>query len=186
MRKKSNPTKRNHSSKRIKEQKKTRRKTHKENKKTASKSLSRSSIKNRRLGQIVIQRTSGRKERFDTDKLAQTVSRSGTPYLMARDIAKTVSDKVAPKPSLNKEKKREIVVDGSKVRKMVIKQLKNRNRSDIASSYSGETSRNTRQGRFDMMNKNEPVLDGSAANRSRLLFDGSSKFAKSTKSASTK
>jgi hypothetical protein len=38
--------------------------------------------------EIVVKRSSGRVEKFDTDRLAQTVSRSGLPFLMARDIAK--------------------------------------------------------------------------------------------------
>jgi hypothetical protein len=44
--------------------------------------------------QIVIRRSSGRKEKFDTDRMAQTVSRSGVPFLMARDVAKKVSNKL--------------------------------------------------------------------------------------------
>jgi len=38
--------------------------------------------------QIVIRRSSGRKEKFDADRMAQTVGRSGIPFLMARDVAK--------------------------------------------------------------------------------------------------
>ena len=44
--------------------------------------------------QIVIRRSSGRKEKFDTDRMAQTVGRSGVPFLMARDVAKKVSNKL--------------------------------------------------------------------------------------------
>ena len=40
--------------------------------------------------ELVIKRSSGRKEKFDTNRMAQTVGRSGVPFLMARDIAKTV------------------------------------------------------------------------------------------------
>src|ERR671933_1023636 len=38
--------------------------------------------------QLVIKRSSGRREKFDTTRMAQTVSRSGAPFLMARDVAK--------------------------------------------------------------------------------------------------
>src|SRR6266498_1160856 len=44
--------------------------------------------------EIIVRRSSGRKEKFDTNRLAQTVSRSGVPYLMARDIAKTTTKKI--------------------------------------------------------------------------------------------
>ena len=44
--------------------------------------------------QIVIKRSSGRKEKFDTNRMTQTVGRSGVPFLMARDVAKTVSNKI--------------------------------------------------------------------------------------------
>jgi transcriptional repressor NrdR len=131
---------------------------------------------------IVIRRTSGSKENFDKEKMVQTVSRSGTPYLMARDVAKTVSWKVARnRNKLGNQKGQEIEIDGNVVRKMVIEELKDRNRSDIASSVGGESPESTRQERHEMMNTNEPVPDSIAANRTKLLFDNSTRFAKNTK-----
>ncbi len=44
--------------------------------------------------QITVRRSSGRKEKFDTNRMAQTVGRSGVPFLMARDVAKKVSGKI--------------------------------------------------------------------------------------------
>jgi len=44
--------------------------------------------------EIVVKRSSGRVEKFDTNRLAQTVSRSGVPFLMARDIAKKATKKI--------------------------------------------------------------------------------------------
>jgi transcriptional regulator NrdR family protein len=44
--------------------------------------------------QITIKRSSGRKEKFDTERMSQTVGRSGVPFLMARDVAKKVSRKI--------------------------------------------------------------------------------------------
>jgi transcriptional regulator NrdR family protein len=136
---------------------------------------------------ILIVRSSGRKEKFDADRMAQTISRSGTPFMMARDIAKKVSRKVrATSSSLNTKKGRKEVaeVEGGKVRRLVAEELRERNRPDIASSYTGEKPENTRQGRHSLMNENEPVLDNVAANRSKLLYDGTSYFAKSTRSRS--
>ena len=132
---------------------------------------------------IVVRRTSGRKEKFDKDKMAQTVSRSGTPFLMARDVAKTVSSRISKnKDSLGAgDDRSEVEIDGSVIREMVADEIKSRNRPDIAASLSGESPENTRQGRHGLANDNEPVLDSTAANRTKLLYDNSSRFAKSTK-----
>ena len=130
---------------------------------------------------ILIVRSSGRKEKFDVNRMAQTISRSGTPFLMARDISKKVSRKIkASNTSLKTKGVTE--VEGEKVRRLVADELRQRNRFDIASSYTGEKPENTRQGRHSLMNENEPVLDNVAANRSKLLYDGTSHFAKSTRS----
>jgi transcriptional repressor NrdR len=147
---------------------------------------------------IIIKRTSGRREKFETDKMAKTVSRSGTPFLLARDVAKTVSEKVLWKgddatatEKEGEEKMRAsspstIEVDAGEVRKMVADELRERNRPDIASSYSGERPENTRQGRHELMKENQPLHDADAANQSKLLFDSSTNMAKSTRPSSMK
>lgn len=132
---------------------------------------------------LVVRRTSGRKEKFDKDKMAQTVSRSGTPFLMARDVAKTVSGRISRNKDMlgAGDDRSEVEIDGSVIREMVADEIKSRNRPDIASSLSGESPENMRQGRHARANDNEPVLDSTAANRTKLLYDNSSRFAKSTK-----
>jgi hypothetical protein len=128
--------------------------------------------------------------------MTQTVSRSGTPFLLARDIAKTVSEKVMRKgdnSSTTEEEKQmkappssTIEVDAGEVRRMVAEELRERNRPDIASSYSGEQPENTRQGRHELMKENQPLHDADAANQSKLLFDSSTNMAKSTRPSSMK
>ena len=152
--------------------------------------------KRTKTSDIIIKRTSGRREKFETDKMAQTVSRSGTPFLLAREVAKTVSEKVVRKGSDTtategeKEKRTSspstIEVDAVEVRKMVAEELKERNRPDIASSYSGERPENTRQGRHELMKENQPLHDADAANQSKLLFDSSTSMAKSTRPSTMK
>jgi transcriptional repressor NrdR len=153
--------------------------------------------KRTKISDIIIKRTSGRREKFETDKMAQTVSRSGTPFLLARDVAKTVSEKVmrrgndiAAKEGGGEEERTSspstIEVDAGQVRKMVAEELKERNRPDIASSYSGERPENTRQGRHELMKENQPLHDADAANQSKLLFDSSTNMAKSTRPSSMK
>ena len=148
------------------------------------------------MSEIIIKRTSGRREKFETDKMAQTVSRSGTPFLLARDIAKTVSEKVMRKgdnSSAAEEEKQmktspssTIEVDAGEIRRMVAEELRERNRPDIASSYSGEQPENTRQGRHELMKENQPLHDADAANKSKLLFDSSTNMAKSTRPSTMK
>ena len=51
---------------------------------------------------IVIRRSTGREEKFDTNRLAKTSSRSGIPFPMAKDIAnKTATTIVAMKMNLS-------------------------------------------------------------------------------------
>jgi transcriptional repressor NrdR len=163
-----------------------------------SKSTGRTTTKKRaKTSDIIIKRTGGRREKFETDKMAQTVSRSGTPFLLARDVAKTVSEKVIHQGNdtetaegVGKEERKDspstVEVDGAEVRKMVAEELKERNRPDIASSYSGEQPENMRQGRYELMRENQPLHDADAANQSKLLFDSSTNMAKSTRPSSMK
>ena len=170
--------------------------------KTKTKQSSKATSRTRRnrkakTSDIVIKRTSGRTEKFETNKMAQTVSRSGTPFLLARDVAKTVSEKVTRKDNDAQAPQRKedgmkgsshstIEVDGREVRKMVAEELRERNRPDIASSYSGERPENTRQGRHELMKENQPLHDADSANQSKLLFDSSTNMAKSTRPSSMK
>ena len=147
--------------------------------------------KTTKTSDIIIKRTSGRREKFDTDRMAKTVCRSGTPFLLARDVAKTVSEKVVREGNdtmtaqggegNRRDSPSTVEVNGAEVRKMVAEELKERNRPDIASSYSGEQPENMRQGRYELMRENQPVHDADAANQSKLLFDSTSKMVKRTR-----
>jgi transcriptional repressor NrdR len=133
--------------------------------------------------ETVIKRSSGRKEKFDTNRMAQTVGRSGVPFLMARDVAKSVSNKIKHeaqqqakgRQSSNKSKPtqlKEKTVTASKIRNLVSNELRDRNRSDIAASYSGQTPENTLP--EQNLKDNQPsIADTSATNRNRVLHDQS-------------
>ncbi|MFL6462596.1 MAG: hypothetical protein ACJ71J_16915, partial [Nitrososphaeraceae archaeon] len=135
--------------------------------------------------EIVIKRSTGRKEKFDTNRMAQTVGRSGVPFLMARDVAKTVSNKIKheaytqqqtkgrrsgnkSKPTQLKEK----TVTANRIRNLVSNELRDRNRSDIAASISGQTPENTLP-EGNLKNNQPTIADTSAANRNRVLHDQS-------------
>ncbi|HZD83898.1 MAG TPA: hypothetical protein VE076_13580 [Nitrososphaeraceae archaeon] len=137
--------------------------------------------------QISIKRSSGRKEKFDTNRMAQTVGRSGVPFLMARDVAKKVSGKIKQeaydqqskgkdnsgngKSKLSAQLKKGRTVTGSKVRNMVANELRDRNRGGIAASYSGQVPENTLP--EENLKDKQPVADSVAANRNRVLHDES-------------
>ena len=136
--------------------------------------------------QITVRRSSGRKEKFDTDRMAQTVGRSGVPFLMARDVAKKVSGKIKQearnqqskgKNNNNKSNKsnptqlKEKTITGSRVRNLVASELRDRNRSDIAASYSGKVPENTLQ--EQNLKDQQPTADTVAANKNRVLHDTS-------------
>lgn len=134
--------------------------------------------------QITVRRSSGRKEKFDINRMAQTVGRSGVPFLMARDVAKKVSGKIKQE-ARNQQSKgknnnsnksnptqlKEKTVTGSRVRKLVASELRDRNRSDIAASYSGKVPENTLQ--EQNLKDQQPIADTVAANKNRVLHDTS-------------
>jgi len=127
--------------------------------------------------QITIKRSSGRKEKFDTERMAQTIGRSGVPFSMARDVAKKVSHKIEHKVRDKQTKRngnqqlKEKTVTGGTIRKLVDTELRDRNRSDIAASYSGQTPENTLQ--EQNLKDKQPNVDPATANRSRVLHDTS-------------
>src|SRR5919205_1638336 len=135
--------------------------------------------------QIALKRSSGHKERFDANRMAQTVGRSGVPFLMARDVAKKVSNKIKKevytqrqtkgRRSGNKSKRtqqKEKTVTASRIRNLVSNELRDRNRGDIAASYSGQTPENTLPHQ-DLKDKEPAISDTTAANRNRVLHDQS-------------
>jgi len=116
----------------------------------------REKVVNRQSQGVAIRRSSGRREKFSTDRMVQTVSRSGVPFMMARDIAKTVANKIrntSPSQdqvrlksggkSQKKISKRDKIISAGKVRHLVAEELRDRNRPDIANSYSGNPPENT-------------------------------------------
>ena len=72
------------------------------------------------------------------------------------------------KPTQLKEK----TVTASRIKNLVFNELRDRNRSDIAASYSGQTPENTLP--EQNLKDNQPTIaDTSATNRNRVLYDQS-------------
>jgi hypothetical protein len=110
---------------------------------TSTKNRKRTAAKKKKKKKIAIniRRSSGRKEKFDVDRMTQTTSRSGVPFMMARDIAKNVSKEISSEAKdSNKDEK---TVTAGRVRNMIAEELRNRNEQTKASSYAGEVPENT-------------------------------------------
>jgi vancomycin resistance protein YoaR len=102
---------------------------------------------------------------------------------MARDVAKKVSNKLKQESFTPQTKRRknnnkskptqpkEKTVTASRVRKIVANELRDRNRSDIAASYSGQVPENTLQ--QQSLKDKQPVADNVAVNKNRVLHDTS-------------
>jgi hypothetical protein len=149
--------------------------------------------------EIVVRRSSGRVEKFDTNRLAQTVSRSGVLFLMARDIAKKATKKIKsqirspvrkdngmskgtgkrtiPRGRKSSPKPESVVVTASQVRNLVADELQDRNRPDIASSYTGYPPEYHDLQANPTLDDKEPVLDIVAANMNTVLHDPSKRKA---------
>jgi hypothetical protein len=139
---------------------------------------------------IIIRRSTGREENFDTNRLAKASSRSGIPFAMAKDIANKTSEKVhkSIKNKKSNEKISEnstnnnltsdktasedkVVVTADQVRNLIAEELKERNRPEVASSFIGEPTTNNSISNKPSIDDTEPMLDNVAANKNRLRFD---------------
>jgi transcriptional repressor NrdR len=148
-------------------------------------------VANRQSKGITIRRSSGRREKFSTERMAQTVSRSGVPFIMARDISKRIAKRVKNRPSVstkqrrnkNTPEKRKVprgnkIITAGKVRQMVAEELISRNRPDIANSYSGNPPENTTKHIYDSTVGKQQGIDKSSVDtqhsrRNEVIHDQS-------------
>ena len=106
-------------------------------KKTAGATINK---RNNKKVAINIRRSSGRKEKFNVGRMAQTTSRSGVPFMMARDISKNVSKKISSEAKASRKEQK--TVRAGRVRRMIAEELRDRNEQAKASSYTGEVPQN--------------------------------------------
>ena len=83
------------------------------------------------LSDLTVLKRSGNSEKFSEDKLVRGISRAGTPFMLAKDISKSVTSKLAGNPPIDN------LIFSSKLREYVSEELKQRNQSTIAESYLG-------------------------------------------------
>jgi hypothetical protein len=143
----------------------------------------------RRERSIYVKRSSGRKEKFDSHRMTQTVSRSGVPFLMARDITKKVVRNIGRKQR-NKEtgksskstrnsnshrnkNTKEVIIPGNEIRSMISEELRNRNRSDIAGSYEEQSPSNLRLERDESIDSTIPPVHNVNTPKTNIIHDKS-------------
>lgn len=140
---------------------------------------------------MYVRRSSGRQEKFDSHRMTQTVSRSGVPFLMARDITKKLVHKIGRRQrnkGMNKSSKskstrnsnsqrnqntKEVIIPGNEIRSMISEELRNRNRSDIAGSYEGQSPSNPRLDRDQSINSTVPSLHNVTTPKTNIIHDKS-------------
>ncbi len=149
---------------------------------------------------IVLKRSSGREEKFDKNKLTQTVSRSGVSFPVARDVAKSITNKIKKsvqnkstgttekkqqqssviatkqqklKINTNKKEAEKVIVTASQIKNLVEDELKDRNQQDHSPSFSGNTTIGEESSMKITLNDREPVMDKVAANKNKVLYDPS-------------
>ena len=162
----------------------------------------------KRKKDIILKRSSGREEKFDTNKLTQTVSRSGVSFPVARDVAKSITKKIKKsaqnkstgttkkkqqqqqssvvptkqqklKIDTNKKEAEKVVVTASQIKNLVDDELKDRNQQDHSPSSSGNTTIGEESSMKITLDDREPVMDKVAANKNKVLFDPSKQKASS-------
>lgn len=166
--------------------------------KTKPKKTTNSTAKSKK--DIVLIRSSGREENFNTDRLTQTVSRSGVSFPVARDVAKSITKKIkktiqnsstrstkkkqqqssstSTKQRLKITSKKEpekVLVTADQVKNLVKNELKDRNEQDHSPFSDNANTTNVDEESLTQitLNDREPVMDQVAANKNKVLFDRS-------------
>lgn len=166
--------------------------------KTKPKKATNSTAKSKK--DIVLRRSSGREENFNTDRLTQTVSRSGVSFPVARDVAKSITKKIKktiPNSSTRSTKKKQqqssststkqrlkitskkepekVLVTADQVKNLVKNELKDRNEQDHSPFSDNANTTNVGEESLTQitLNDREPVMDQVAANKNKVLFDRS-------------
>ena len=89
-------------------------------------------IQNQRpLSELIVEKRSGNSEKFEEEKLVRGISRAGTPFMLAKDISKSIINKLEENPPIDN------FIYSSKIREYVAQELSQRNQNTIAESYIG-------------------------------------------------
>jgi transcriptional regulator NrdR family protein len=101
------------------------------------------------LSKLTVEKRSGNSEKFDEEKLVRGISRAGTPFLIAKDISKSLMNKLAESPPIDN------FIYSSKIREYVTEELKQRNQNTIAESYAGYSKNNVTSIKEEQLKNNK-------------------------------
>jgi transcriptional regulator NrdR family protein len=90
----------------------------------------------RSLSELIVEKRSGNSEKFEEEKLVRGISRAGTPFMLAKDISKSIINKLEENPPIDN------FIYSSKIREYVAQELSQRNQNTIAESYIGYSKNN--------------------------------------------
>jgi transcriptional repressor NrdR len=90
----------------------------------------------RPLSELIVEKRSGNSEKFEEEKLVRGISRAGTPFMLAKDISKSIINKLKENPPIDN------FIYSSKIREYVAQELSQRNQDTIAESYIGYSKNN--------------------------------------------
>jgi len=90
----------------------------------------------RSLSELIVEKRSGNSEKFEEEKLVRGINRAGTPFMLAKDISKSIINKLEENPPIDN------FIYSSKIREYVAQELSQRNQDTIAESYIGYSKNN--------------------------------------------
>ena len=105
--------------------------------------------KEQSLSELTVEKRSGNSEKFDEEKLVRGISRAGTPFLIAKDISKSLISKLAENPPIDN------FIYSSKIREYVTEELKQRNQNTMAESYAGYSKNNVTSIKEEQLKNNK-------------------------------
>jgi transcriptional regulator NrdR family protein len=101
------------------------------------------------LSELRVEKKSGKRENFSSEKLLTGISRAGTPFLIAKEISESIASKLADNPPIDN------FVYSSKLREYITEELRQRNQSAIAESYSGYSKNQVTDLKEEQLNRND-------------------------------
>ena len=101
------------------------------------------------LSELIIEKRSGNSEKFEEEKLVRGISRAGTPFMLAKDISKSIINKLKENPPIDN------FIYSSKIREYVTQELKQRNQNTIAESFAGYSKNNVTSIKEEQLKNNK-------------------------------
>jgi transcriptional regulator NrdR family protein len=130
------------------------------------------------LSELIVEKRSGNSEKFEEEKLVRGISRAGTPFMLAKDISKSIINKLKENPPIDN------FIYSSKIREYVTQELKQRNQNTIAESFAGYSKNNVTSIKEEQLKNNKydsKVLQTKNTQSKQLAIDKDNTSGRGTK-----